>query len=72
VELYFITVFELRLHDLLIDKVMVLYMFSRYIFPEFLPNPDIVKRDKVSERLERRDMLNRRTVISIPEFYVGE
>lgn len=43
----------------------------RFIYPEFLPNPDLVRRDKLSERLERRDMLKRRTVITIPEFYVG-
>jgi len=43
----------------------------KYVYPEFLPNPDIVKRDRLSEKLERRDMIRRRTVIDIPEFYVG-
>jgi len=43
----------------------------KFIYPEFLPNPDLVRRDKLTERLERRDMLARRAVITIPEFYVG-
>jgi large subunit ribosomal protein L19 len=30
-----------------------------------------MKRDRLSERLERRDMIRRRAVIDIPEFYVG-
>jgi large subunit ribosomal protein L19 len=43
----------------------------RYIYPEFLYGGDLMKRDKLSERLERNDMLNRRSVLNIPEFYVG-
>ncbi|XP_013382494.1 39S ribosomal protein L19, mitochondrial isoform X1 [Lingula anatina] len=43
----------------------------RYIFPEFLPHPDWKKRDRVAEKLQRRDMLRRRLVLDIPEFYVG-
>ena len=42
------------------------------IFPEFLPVPDWKKRDRISEKLERKDMLRRRNVIDIPEFYVGK
>lgn len=40
-------------------------------YPEFVPIPDVTKRNKVREELERRDMLNRRNNIAIPEFYVG-
>ncbi|ESO06016.1 hypothetical protein HELRODRAFT_63917, partial [Helobdella robusta] len=43
----------------------------RYIFPEFLPNHDRRRRDKLAEMLERQDMFKRRFVINIPEFYVG-
>jgi len=43
----------------------------KFVYPEFMPNPDIMKRDRLCERLERRDMIRRRAVIDIPEFYVG-
>ncbi|XP_064629048.1 large ribosomal subunit protein bL19m-like [Lineus longissimus] len=43
----------------------------RYVYPEFLPNPDYKIRDRLCEKLERRDMMRRRGVIDIPEFYVG-
>jgi len=43
----------------------------RYIFPDFLPNPDMMYRDKLAEKLQRHDMIRRRTVMDVPEFYVG-
>lgn len=43
----------------------------KYLYPDFLPNPDIEKRDQLCERLQRRDMMRRRAVMEIPEFYVG-
>ncbi|GFT87259.1 39S ribosomal protein L19, mitochondrial [Nephila pilipes] len=43
----------------------------RFIYPEFLPDPKFDFRNKVREKLERLDMLKRRAVIDIPEFYVG-
>lgn len=43
----------------------------RFVMPEFLPDPDFRYRDKVLEKMERRDMMRRRAVIDIPEFYVG-
>ncbi|XP_043220421.1 39S ribosomal protein L19, mitochondrial-like [Amphibalanus amphitrite] len=43
----------------------------RFVYPEFLPNPDLRLRHRLAERLERADMLRRRTRIEIPEFYVG-
>jgi len=43
----------------------------RFIYPEFLPDPDPKYRNMVREKLERMDMLARRTHIAIPEFYVG-
>jgi len=43
----------------------------RYIFPEFLPDPNPEFRNSVSEKLQRKDMLARRDLIEIPEFYVG-
>lgn len=36
-----------------------------------MPNPVYYFRDKIKERLERQEMINRRKRISIPEFYVG-
>lgn len=43
----------------------------RFIFPEFLPDKDPSMRHRVREQLEKSDMLRRRRVIEIPEFYVG-
>jgi len=43
----------------------------RFVYPEFLPLPEIQWRNKLKEHLERKDMLARRTVLDIPEFYVG-
>jgi len=43
----------------------------RFAYPEFLPKPVIEHRDKTCELLMRLDLIRRRTVIDIPEFYVG-
>ncbi|XP_066159332.1 large ribosomal subunit protein bL19m isoform X1 [Euwallacea fornicatus] len=43
----------------------------RHVYPEFLPDPKLEFRNKLRERLERADMVARRTQINIPEFYVG-
>ncbi|XP_005093345.1 39S ribosomal protein L19, mitochondrial [Aplysia californica] len=43
----------------------------RYVMPEFMPRPDWERRDRVLEKLERRDMMRRRAIMNIPEFYVG-
>ncbi|XP_066586061.1 large ribosomal subunit protein bL19m [Prorops nasuta] len=43
----------------------------RNIYPEFLPDPNPEFRNSLREKLERIDMLQRRSQISIPEFYVG-
>ncbi|VDP85845.1 unnamed protein product [Echinostoma caproni] len=43
------------------------------LYPELLPhNLDPRYRDKLRERLERREMMLRRKHLSIPEFYVGK
>ncbi|CAG9793467.1 unnamed protein product [Diatraea saccharalis] len=44
---------------------------SRHIYPEFLPDPNPKWRNSLREKLERADMLQRRSQIDIPEFYVG-
>jgi len=44
---------------------------SRFIYPEFLPDPKIEWRNSLRENLERMDMIQRRKHIDIPEFYVG-
>ena len=38
----------------------------RFIFPEFLPDPNPSFRNEIRERLERKDMLNRRDQVEIP------
>ncbi|XP_076641614.1 mitochondrial ribosomal protein L19 [Halictus rubicundus] len=43
----------------------------RYLYPEFLPDPNPLYRNSMREKLERFDMLARRSIINIPEFYVG-
>ncbi|CAK1593746.1 unnamed protein product [Parnassius mnemosyne] len=43
----------------------------RHIFPEFLPDPNPKWRNSLREKMERADMLKRRSQIDIPEFYVG-
>lgn len=43
----------------------------RFIYPEFLPDPDPTYRNALREKLERMDMLARRVHVEIPEFYVG-
>ncbi|XP_042211523.1 39S ribosomal protein L19, mitochondrial-like [Homarus americanus] len=43
----------------------------RTVFPEFLPDPKPEWRNRLREKLERRDMVARRCVTEIPEFYVG-
>ncbi|XP_021948611.1 39S ribosomal protein L19, mitochondrial isoform X2 [Folsomia candida] len=43
----------------------------RYVYPEFLPDPNLKFRNRIKEKLERLDMLHRRSQVDIPEFYVG-
>ncbi|XP_063995069.1 large ribosomal subunit protein bL19m [Diachasmimorpha longicaudata] len=43
----------------------------RFVYPEFLPDPTPGFRNNLREKLERMDMMARRTVLDIPEFYVG-
>lgn len=43
----------------------------KFIIPEFIPDPNWMLRDRIKEMLERKDMIHRRSVISIPEYYVG-
>lgn len=43
----------------------------RFAYPEFLPDPNPLHRNKLREKLERHDMLARRSNVEIPEFYVG-
>lgn len=44
---------------------------NRLIYPEFLPDPNPNWRNSLREKMERADMLKRRSQIDIPEFYVG-
>jgi len=53
------------------DELHVSRRDFRFVFPEFLPDPNPAWRNAVREKLERNDMLQRREKIEIPEFYVG-
>ncbi|OTF74973.1 39S ribosomal protein L19, mitochondrial-like protein [Euroglyphus maynei] len=43
----------------------------RFAYPEFLPISEAKFRNPVFEKIVREDMIKRRTMIDIPEFYVG-
>jgi hypothetical protein len=43
----------------------------RYIYPDFLATTNMSRRNKLAEKLVRMDMLRRRSVMEIPEFYPG-
>ena len=38
----------------------------RYIFPEFLPDPNPEFRNALAERLQRKDLITRRNHVEIP------
>ena len=38
----------------------------RFIFPEFLPDPNPAFRNPLAEKLQRQDLLSRRHVLEIP------
>ncbi|XP_029657498.1 39S ribosomal protein L19, mitochondrial-like [Octopus sinensis] len=40
-------------------------------YVEFLPTQNKIHRDSLCEKIERRDMIMRRSVIKVPTFYVG-
>lgn len=54
-----------------LEKLHQSVMVYRHIYPEFLPDPSIQFRNVIREKLERNDMIARRTQVDIPEFYVG-
>lgn len=43
----------------------------RFIYGDFIRNFDTAKFNPILSRLERRDMMYRRIIVCIPEFYVG-
>jgi hypothetical protein len=59
-----ISVVMLQDHDPRTESLM-------YKMPEFVPTTYWGHRDSVREVLERTDLLKRRSVLKIPEFYVG-
>lgn len=54
------------------DSIRKQILDYRYAYPEFLPDPKLEYRNLIREKLERTDMVARRTQIDIPEFYVGK
>ncbi|CAK9825749.1 39S ribosomal protein L19, mitochondrial [Anthophora retusa] len=53
------------------NEDLISFTNYRFIYPEFLPDPNPLYRNPIREKLERMDMLARRSVLDIPEFYVG-
>ena len=53
------------------DNTVAKVLNYRFVYPEFLPDPNPAHRNTLREKLERKDMLSRRSNIEIPEFYVG-
>lgn len=49
----------------------IIPLHYRFVYPEFLPDPKVEWRNATREKLERQDMLHRRSQIELPEFYVG-
>ncbi|XP_059477820.1 large ribosomal subunit protein bL19m [Neocloeon triangulifer] len=43
----------------------------RFVYPEFLPDPNLEFRNLIREKLEQADMISRRTQVEVPEFHVG-
>nr|AEE63526.1 unknown [Dendroctonus ponderosae] len=58
---------SLREKDVLKKQILE----CRHVYPEFLPDPKVEFRNVIREKLERSDMVARRTQIDIGEFYVG-
>ena len=52
-------------------KTIVRRRELRHAYPEFLPDPNPAFRNPIREKLERRDMLLRRQIVDLPEFYAG-
>lgn len=42
------------------EKTVSIPPNSRFVYPEFLPDPNMKYRNPIREKLEREDMLNRR------------
>ncbi|OAF71781.1 39S ribosomal protein L19, mitochondrial [Intoshia linei] len=53
------------------NKEMKELIKLRGLYPEFIPSGNFEYRDRTKELLERKDMLERRKHLKIPEFYVG-
>lgn len=47
---------ESKMHE----KTVSIPSNSRFVYPEFLPDPDMKYRHPIKEKIERQDMLNRR------------
>lgn len=46
------------------------YIFHRFLSPEFIPPRG--RTNPLKFQIERKDMLERRKILHIPEFYVGQ
>ncbi|KAI5704576.1 39S ribosomal protein L19, mitochondrial [Diaphorina citri] len=53
------------------EKKLSIPQENRFMYQEFLPDPELKFRNQVREKLERSDMIKRRSVIDIPSFFVG-
>lgn len=50
------------------EKEKLTASHNRFIYPEFLPDPDMKFRNPIREKIERQDMLNRRYVSSLDPY----
>uniref|UniRef100_A0A8D8LD24 Large ribosomal subunit protein bL19m n=1 Tax=Cacopsylla melanoneura TaxID=428564 RepID=A0A8D8LD24_9HEMI len=53
------------------EKKLALPLENRFLYREFLPDPEMKFRNAIREKLERSDMIKRRSAIDIPSFFVG-
>ncbi|XP_053314740.1 39S ribosomal protein L19, mitochondrial [Spea bombifrons] len=53
----------------IVDKTKSKDALRRYLSPEFIPPRS--RKDPFKFRMERKDMVERRKILNIPEFYVG-
>ena len=69
-----ITIFFCSLSPLTDEKLVLSPKPSvfRLIYPDFLQSVVWNRRNALFEELQRKDMLERRMQLDIPEFYVGE
>lgn len=60
-----------KVEEMPANRISKVPLESRLEYQEFLPDPDLNFRNPIREKLERADMIKRRSAIDVPSFYVG-